>query len=381
MMESNKRSNFPFMSNKRIVELVVAVVLMAGIVWWGVAQIKISNHATNQIVMGVVLPLTGDLSVTGEKMYNGMRLAETELPQNIKIVYEDDHSDVTTGVTAANKLLSVDKVDILVGLYNPDETKAVAGIAKAAGKEIFSTNFCDSAFVPLENVFCGYPGAAGQLATAVPMIQKKNLKKFALVDSNSSFGIDSRDAMKTIAEQVGGTVVLNDFLPTSPTRDYHTEALKVMQSGADTIFTATDDPSDGLTLVKDLYNLGFKGTRITFVDTDDKYLAQFGVSANGTFAPGIAPSNFSLSFTGAYQAKYKVAPDYAGALGYDFVKSIAGALAVNDWNVGKVANSVIAYHYADPAITNFHFLSDRTVSYQLELWEAQNGHYAKAMNY
>jgi ABC-type branched-subunit amino acid transport system substrate-binding protein len=187
--------------------------------------------------------------------------------------------------------------------------------------------------------------------------------------------------MKALVAEQGGQVVLDDFLPTSPTRDYQTEALKVMKSGADTIFTTTDDPSDALTLVKDLYALGFKGTRITFVDTDDKYLAQFGASANGTFAPGITPSDFAPDFTAAYQAKYNVAPDYAGALGYDFIRDITGALAKNLWNAGTVASSVVAYSYADPAISNFKFLPDRTVSYSLELWEAVNGHYEKAKGY
>jgi ABC-type branched-subunit amino acid transport system substrate-binding protein len=369
------------MDKNKVVWLVIGVVVVVVIVVFGMKQPSGNAPQGGAVKIGVILPQTGDLSVTGEKMYNGVRLAAAQAPANMQFVYEDDHSDVTTGVTAANKLLSVDKVDLLVGLYNPDEVKAVDPIAQAAGKEIFTTNFCDSSFKPLMNVFCGYPGAKDQLATAIPMIQKKNLKKFALVDSNSSFGIDSRDAMKAIAEQLGAKVVLNDFLPTSPTRDYHTEALKVMQSGADAIFTATDDPADGLALVKDLYNLGFKGTRITFVDTDDKYLSQFGASAEGTFAPGITPSNFAPDFTAAYQAKYNVAPDYAGALGYDFIRSLAGALAANNWNVGTIASSVVAYSYADPAITNFHFLPDRTVTYQLELWEAVNGHYEKAPGY
>jgi branched-chain amino acid transport system substrate-binding protein len=366
---------------KKIVWWIVAVVVVVGLAWWGISKNGGPGGGAHQIKIGVILPLTGDLSVTGEKMYNGVLLAAAQLPPNVKMFYEDDHSDVTTGVTVATKLLSVDGVDMLVGLYNPDEAQAVAPIAKAAGKEIFTTNFCDSTFIPLTNVFCGYPGAAGQLATAIPLIQKNNLKKFALIDSNSSFGIDSKNAMDALVAQQGGQVVLDDFLPTSPARDYQTEALKVVRSGADTIFTATDDPADALTLVKDLYNLGFKGTRITFVDTDDKYLAQFGVSANGTFAPGIAPSDFAPGFTSAYQAKYNAAPDYAGALGYDFVRSITGALAANNWNIGTIASSVVAYDYSDPAISNFKFLPDRTVSYTMELWEAQNGHYAKASEY
>ena len=66
---------------------------------------------------------------------------------------------------------------MLIGLYDPDEVQAVAPIAKAAGVEIFTTNYCDDQFIPLTNVFCGYPGAAGQLQTAIPLIQKDQLKE------------------------------------------------------------------------------------------------------------------------------------------------------------------------------------------------------------
>ena len=363
--------------------VVIILIMVALFVRWRVSpgQRTASAPVNSRIKIGVILPLTGDLSVTGEKIYNGVLLAAANAPSNVQFIYEDDHSNVTDGVTAATKLLNVDNVDMIMGTYDPDETIAVAPLAKAQGREVFSFSFCDDRFIPLDNVFCGYPNAAKQLATAIPLIQKQNLKKFALVDSNSSFGIDSKNAMNAMAGQLGYAVVLDDFLPTSPTRDYQTEALKVIKSGADTIFTATDDPADALTLVKDLGDLGFKGTRITFVDTDDKYLAQFGASAEGTFAPGIAPSDFAPDFTTAYQAKYNTAPDYTGALGYDFVREIDGALAANSWSANNIAAAAIAYHYADPAISNFQFLSDRTVNYAMELWEAQSGHYAKALGY
>ncbi len=360
--------------------------------WWAIAAIAVivvvlavasrsDNASGKTIKIGVILPLTGDLSVTGEKMYNGVRLAADKLPANVKLIYQDDHSNVTDGVTAATELLNVENVDMILGVYNPDETIAVAPLAKAKGRQVFSTNFCDDAFVKLGNVFCGYPNAAKQLMTALPMIKKVGIKKFALVDSNSSFGIDSKNGMNAMAGQGGYQVVMDDFLPSSPARDYHTEALKVVKSGADAVFAATDDPADSLTLMKDLYTLGFKGTRITFVDTDDKYLAQFGASANGTFAPGITPSSFAPDFTAAYQTKFNVAPDYAAALGYDFVRSITAALEANHWSADGIAGAVVSTSYADPAITGFHFLSDRTVDYQLELWQAQNGHYAKATGY
>ena len=124
----------------------LGIVVVVCIVAWGISKNSGSNSGAHQIKIGVILPETGDFSVTGEKMYNGVLLAAAELPSNVQLVYEDDHSDVTTGVTAATKLLSVDKVDMLIGLYNPDEVQAVAPIAKAAGKKSLPPTFATALY-------------------------------------------------------------------------------------------------------------------------------------------------------------------------------------------------------------------------------------------
>ena len=128
---------------QKIVWWAVGVVVVVGVVWWGIARNIGSKSSSHQVTIGVILPLTGDLSVTGEKIYNGVLLAAANAPSNVKFIYEDDHSNVTDGVTAATKLLNVDNVDMIMGTYESDETIAVAPLAKAQGKEIFSFSFCD----------------------------------------------------------------------------------------------------------------------------------------------------------------------------------------------------------------------------------------------
>ena len=67
--------------------------------------------------------------------------------------------------------------------------------------------------------------------------------------------------------------------------------------------------------MKQLNDLRYEGMRITFIDVDNKYLKQFGKAVDGTYAPGIAPSNFSKSFTDAYQKKYNKIKIAANAMG------------------------------------------------------------------
>lgn len=358
---------------KIITALVVLVVIIGG---YFIFKTPKTPSGSTSLKVGIILPLTGDLSVTGEKIYQGVQLAQAELEKDgVTFVIEDSHSKPTDAVSAASKLLNVDKVDVIIGTYSPDETIAVAPLALKANKNVFSFSFCSDSFKPLTNVFCGYPNADKQLDTVIPMVQKKGIKTLAIVDGNTDFGIQSRDAMVKKASQAGYTVVYNDLVP-SGSKEFRTFATKAVASKADAVFVAMDSPTDALQMVKEMKQLGFTGTAITFVDVDNKNLQQFGTFAEGTFAPGIAPSQFSSAYTKIFKTKFNKESDYTSALGYDMTTYVVKAMIANP---GKdVTTSALNYKYKDPAITNFSFLPDHTVVYQLELQMAKNQQYIKA---
>jgi ABC-type branched-subunit amino acid transport system substrate-binding protein len=342
------------------------------------------TQATGQAVaqqktkIGIILPLSGDLSITGEKINRGVMIAVDELSKDrYDIVFEDSGSQTTGAVSAASKLLNVDDVDVIIGTYSPDETLAIAPLAAEKGVQVFSFSFCSDSFKAHANVFCAYPGAAKQLETAMPLIEEKRIEKMALVDSNTDFGLSSRAAMKAQSARYGYDIVI-DELTNNGERDYRTIVAKVKASGADAVFSATDDPMDSLTLMKQLHEAGYEGTRITFVDVDNNYLKKIGPSADGTYAPGIAPSSFAAAFTQTYRTKYAAQPDYPSALGYDVVRAVTGTIEENGQSTSDLDEKVITHEYADPAIDGFQYLPDHTVTYALELWTARDGVYTKA---
>ncbi len=354
--------------------LVVLVVIIGG--YFLLKSPSTSTPTSTTLKVGVILPLTGELSVTGEKLHQGEQLAQAELEKKgVQFFVEDSHSTPTDAVSAASKLLNVDKVDVIIGTYSPDETIAVAPLALKANKDVFSFSFCSDSFKPLTNVFCGYPNADIQLNTADALIQKKAIKTMALIDANSDFGQQSRDSMVRKASTDGYTVVYNDLAPNAA-GDYRTFATKIIAAKPDAVFTAMDNPTDALEIVKELKQLGYTGTAITFVDVDNKNLQKFGTFGEGTFAPGIAPSQFSTAFTTTYKTKYNADPDIVGAMGYDLTKYVVQAMLANPTK--DVTTAALNYKYSNSAITNFGFLPDRTIVYQLELQMAKNQQYVKA---
>lgn len=364
--------------NKKLIWTLVAIIVIAGLVFVVKRQPK-TAQSTEPVKVGVILPLSGSIAVTGEKLLQGIELAKKELdPTKFTFIVEDDHSETLDGVNAAKKLLEIDKVDVLLGVYVPDEVVAVAPMAKAKGVTIFSASYCSDQFKDLDNVFCGYPGALDQLKTVIPQIKKQNIKTVALINTNDDFGINSRDGMVALAKDGGYSIGVNELVPFE-SRDLRTQADKVVASKADAVFMASGDTAQAFTLMKILKERGYNGMRITFVDLNMQAVKDFGTSVENTFAPGIAPNKFSADFTSKYKAQYGKDPeDYVSALGYDVTKAVTGIMQKSGFDSKNFVSEAISYNYRNPAIQGFGYQDDRSVTFALELWTLKNGQYAKA---
>lgn len=363
---------------KKIIWIAVIVLIVLGFIFFNnKTDLKQTNNKPFKI--GVILPLTGSVAVSGEKLLQGIELAKKELDSSkFEFIIEDDHTKTTDAISAAKKLLDIDKVDVLVGLYVPDSVVAVSPIAKEKGVTIFSASYCSDQFKNLDNVFCGYPGAIDQLRTVLPEVKKQNIKTVALVNTNDDFGINSRDGMVSLAKEGGYSVSVNELVPFE-SRDLKTQADKVIASKSDAIFMASGDTAQAFTLMKILKERGYKGMRITFVDINKKALADFKGFVEDTFAPGIAPNKFSKDFTDKYKTLFgKDVEDYVPALSYDITKSVSEIMSSKGFDKSKFIQQAIDLKYKNPAISGFGYKSDRSMSFDMELWTVKNGDYIKA---
>ena len=75
------------------------------------AFISTIAYAQTQDV-GVILPLSGDLAVFGEKLRQGIELATEEYKPNINLIYEDAEISNTKAISAYNKIVSTSKISL-----------------------------------------------------------------------------------------------------------------------------------------------------------------------------------------------------------------------------------------------------------------------------
>jgi len=120
---------------KWIITVLVIILVVAGI-WY--SQVKSSAPVdTGPIKIGVIAPLTGDVAIWGQSGLAGITLATNEINDNggingrkVELVIEDDKASPENSATAANKLISIDKVSALIISSASGATSAAVPIAQ-----------------------------------------------------------------------------------------------------------------------------------------------------------------------------------------------------------------------------------------------------------
>lgn len=92
---------------------------------------------TKELKIGCITILTGEVATYGRETKQGLDLAIDEANKSgilggkkIKVIYEDDQIDPRIGTQAINKLITIDKVPIIIGAFSSRVTLAIAPIAE-----------------------------------------------------------------------------------------------------------------------------------------------------------------------------------------------------------------------------------------------------------
>ena len=90
------------------------------------AALSVSGLALADITIGVIAPLTGPASGLGIPAGNQAKLWPKEIAgQKLNVIVLDDATDPTQGVQHAKKLVTADKVDVLMGSVATDVIRRV----------------------------------------------------------------------------------------------------------------------------------------------------------------------------------------------------------------------------------------------------------------
>jgi len=319
---------------KRVSVFLVAMLMMPLAFW--------SCQNRQEIKVGVLLPMTGDMALYGVAINNGIKLAyeESVIKDRIKIITEDDKGDTKTSTTIFNKLLA-DKVDVVIGGAMSSGAAAIAPIAQKEKVTLISptatlpslTNSGEYFFRlwPSDN-YDGY-------IIADYSANVMQIKRVAVLYVNLDYGVGIKNVFSEEFEKVGGEVVFSEGF-SQGTSDFRTQLIKIRNSNPDVLFIPGyyQEVANILKQMKDLnLNIQILGVNSFY---DERLIQLAGEQAEGIIFtyPSYdveSENDYVQKFANDFFNKYGTKPDAFAAQGYDCMKVIEYAI-INLTDKGSV---------------------------------------------
>jgi branched-chain amino acid transport system substrate-binding protein len=308
-------------TNKNRIYALLAVIVILMIAIIGVNRI----YSNKKIRIGVVLPLTGELSNFGRAVRNGVQMSVDDFNINnninVYVKFEDSQAKPAMAVSALLKLIDYDKVDIVIGSLTSSETLAMVPIANKRKILLISPTASNPKLSNSSPYFYRvWPSDTfdGMIA-AKYSYTKFGARKVAIIYINNDYGLGLKNKYNDIFRLMGGKVIsIDSYLENAS--DFRTLLIKIKQNKPDLIYLPGHPRSIGMILKQSReLNMNFKF--ISNVAAEDKeFINVAGSAANGlifTSPTYSVNSRENNDFVNKYTKKYTQEPDVHAVKGYE----------------------------------------------------------------
>jgi len=329
-------------TTKIIIVVIIAIIVIGGI--WYIATREPKEEEV--IKIGLIFPLTGGAANIGQGQKNAVELALEQLnDSNIQLIFEDDRLEADDAVTAAQKLINVDKVDAIIGPSWSGATLAVAPIAESNRTLLLSPSASSPSITSAgDYIFRVYPAddMAVKMVAEFAFNNLKITKAAVLYDlANDSF-VQERNYIKNEFEKLGGKIVIEESFKTKDT-DFKTQLLKIKNSEAEVIFFSAFPVETGLFL-KQAKELDLKQPFISLdtVVEDPSVITGAQEAAEGLIyqSPAKPENKEHLNYVADYKERYEKDPPAYSAEAYDCLMLVIKAIKESDGTKEDIKNKL-----------------------------------------
>ena len=288
-----------------------------------------SAQAQAPIKIGASLSLTGTYAKPGTYQKEGYEVCADELNakggllgRKVEFVMYDDQSSTQTAQRLYEKLITEDKVDVVMGPYSSAITESVAGISEKYKKVLVSPLAATTSIFRQgrKHIFMVISPAEVYLEGLVDMATRRGLKTIAIVNEDTLFPKATVAGTAELAKKRGLQIVLQEAYPKGNT-DFSAMLVKIKAANPDVIAAATyfDDAVAITRQMKEL-NVNPKMFGVTVGGDIPEFYTL--LKQNAEYVYGSTQWDEALPYPGqkeflsAYMKKFKHEPSYHAAAGY-----------------------------------------------------------------
>jgi ABC-type branched-subunit amino acid transport system substrate-binding protein len=222
--------------------------------------------AKDEVKIGALIPMTGDLQAYGETCLTGVKLAVEQINDQGGVMggelvakVGDTQTKPQAGIDAAQKLVSIENVAGIVGALSSGVTIPVAQSVTSTSKVVqispASTSPVITGLQDNDYLFRTVPSDAFQGVALARLIEQAGYGNVATLYVNNDYGEGLADSFKKSFEKGGGTVSAS--LAYEPgNASYRGELSKAASGGAEALLLI-GYPENGVTILRQALEEGY----------------------------------------------------------------------------------------------------------------------------
>jgi len=296
-----------------------------------------TDSLAEPIKIGIETTLTGDAATYGQDIKNAAEFANEKLGGgHFSLVFEDDKCNGKDAVTAAKKLIEVDKVRAVVGFGCSGALLAAAPIFErakvvAVGTESSAARISDAG----DFIFRTQPSDSAGVRLLYDYLTKHH-KTFGVLCAETDFAQGILGDLKKLATDGRISVYSEDILSTD--KDYKPALLRLRSHAVEGLLLNAQDEAGMYQMLRQSKELGMKLPYYSFyMGASASFIALAGADAEGVVSVDVPRLDSIAGSEGAklfeeFTAKYGPprAWDYGFATTFEAFRAVTKALLESD---------------------------------------------------
>lgn len=260
---------------------IIQIICLFGVVGFISQGLSVAETPLQKIKLGVSTPLTGEAATYGLDIKDFLIFANRHLSQNrYELIFEDDKCTGKDAVTAAQKLVKVDKVQAVIGFACSAATLTAAPIYENAQVPVMVT-FASSPKIKQagDYIFRSYPNDDDSGKILFSYV-KTHHKTFAVLSEETQYAQDLKNVFTGSNTDAALTLVTEDFLP--GTVDFRSVLLKLKGKNPEGLFINTQAEHAFGVILQQIKEMNWKVSLYgAYWPASPALLAQAGENLNG----------------------------------------------------------------------------------------------------
>lgn len=369
----------------KTLKIVLTVLILVILGYFAYNKYAMPKEEEKEVIkIGIVIPLTGELSSYGKNVINGIELAKSSIEENdnntrIEFFIEDTEAKNIKAISSLKKLISIEKVNYFIGDISSTTTMAMIPIINKNQVFLFSPGAATPKLTNISEYFArNWPSNNEEANSAAEyMYNKLNKDEAAIVYVNNDWGIGLQENFEKKFIQFGGKITSKEVY-NFENKIFKNIILKLISNKTKNVYLAGNQKEMGY-FMRQCSELGVKFNVIsntTFIEEDCLKIA--GESANGVIVPtpSYNPEKSNIStvsnFNEKFQKTYGKIPSLVDANGYDNVYLIYNAIKTVGDNPKLVSKYIRNLSDYNGAAGKVNFVNG-DVSYENDFVIVKNG--------